>query len=126
MITLRCPACTETTEVHATTGTYRCPHCQYLIVVSGEHGRSGTAEGPRSSPSFLFISGRVLGISLAIMFGSFFLAFATTDPWSGDSVPVVGTLSVVVFYLSALASAVAVCIFVVALVYQSLSMLANR
>ena len=60
------------------------------------------------------------------MFGSFLLAFATTDPWSGDSVPVVGTLSVVVFYLSALASALAVCIFVVALVYQSLSMLANR
>lgn len=126
MITLRCPACTETTEVHATTGTYRCPHCQYLIDVSKEKGRSGIAEEPRSSPSFLFISGKVLGISLGIMFVSFFLAFATTDPWSGDSVPVVGTLSVVVFYLSALASAVAVCICVVALVFQILSMLANR
>ena len=126
MTALRCPACTETTDVHTTTGTYRCPHCQYLIVVSREKGRSGLAEHRTTSQSFLLYSGRVLVISLGIMFVSFFLAFATTDPWSGDSVPVVGTLSVVVFYLSALASALAVCIFVVALVFQILSMLTNR
>ena len=79
-----------------------------------------------ASQQFLSSSGKVLVFSATVVAVSFFTAFLTTDPWSGDSVPVVGDLSVMTFFVALPVTGLAAVVFVIALLRRGLDMLANR
>jgi len=83
-------------------------------------------EEASASQQLLWSSRKFLVFSATVLVISMFTAFLTTDPWSGDSVPVVGDLSVITFFVALPVTGLAAVVFVIALIRRGLDMLANR
>ena len=127
MAIAQCPSCAETIDIDLSVhGDHECPYCRRYVGVSGHGEQRMPVQEASASQQFLSSSGKVLVFSATVVAVSFFTAFLTTNPWSGDSVPVVGDLSVMTFFISLPVTGLAAVVFVIALVRRGLDMLANR
>ena len=79
-----------------------------------------------ASQRFFVSSSKFLGFSLTVMVVSFFTAFATNNQWTGESVPVIGELSVIVFFIALPVTGLAAVVFLVALMWRGHDMVIGR
>ena len=127
MTIVQCPSCAETIDIDLSVhGDHECPYCRRHVGVSRHGGQRTPVQETSASQQFLSSSRKFLVFSATVVAVSFFTAFLTTDPWSGDSVPVVGDLSVITFFVALPVTGLAAVVFVIALLRRGLEMLANR
>ena len=127
MTIVQCPSCAETIDIDLSVhGDHECPYCRRHVGVSRHGGQRTPVQEASASQQFLSSSRKFLVFSATVVAVSFFTAFLTTDPWSGDSVPVVGDLSVITFFISLSVTGLAAVVFLIALFRRGLEMLANR
>lgn len=122
-----CPACKNSFDIDLSMpGEFECPHCRRHVVISEPGGQGMPLQETSASQRFFASSSKFLGFSLTVMVVSFFIAFATNNQWTGESVPVIGELSVIVFFIALPVTGLAAVVFLVTLMWRGLDVVIGR